>query len=105
MINRFFLGVWAPPPRLTAPLGITGAGLFCCRGDIHCAVNNERYLFANLGPFLGPLAVRSAYGAAKPLISLVGVAGFEPATPSSRTRCALPEAPRSLTRLFGNVVA
>jgi hypothetical protein len=24
-----FLGVWAPPPRLTAPLGYTGRGFFC----------------------------------------------------------------------------
>jgi hypothetical protein len=24
----FFLGVWAPPPRLTAPLGLVRAGLF-----------------------------------------------------------------------------
>jgi hypothetical protein len=25
----FFLGVWAPPPRLTAPFGLVGRGLFC----------------------------------------------------------------------------
>src|SRR5215472_1215836 len=26
--RTFFLGVWAPPPRLTAPLGLVRAGLF-----------------------------------------------------------------------------
>ena len=26
--RTFFLGVWAPPPRLTVPLGLVRAGLF-----------------------------------------------------------------------------
>jgi len=54
--------------RLTAPLGWTGRGFF-------------------IGPPI--LSVRRANRQiAKSLISLIGVAAFEPATPSSRTRCA-----------------
>jgi len=26
--RTFYLGVWAPPPRLTAPLGLAGRGFF-----------------------------------------------------------------------------
>src|SRR5690606_25625687 len=65
---------------------------------LSCAIAGRARMVANAGKILmkaGPCACclfRQAFRGgeilSKALILLVGVAGFEPATPSSRTRCA-----------------
>ena len=56
--------------------------------DAADALSRGRTGRLNRWPFRWSNEVRFGKSCAKPLEFLVGVAGFEPATPSSRTKCA-----------------